>query len=40
MLSLLLLDGQDEMVRAILLALEIRVELRRVRVVDELQFLG
>ena len=39
-LSLLLLDGQDEMVRAILLALEIRIELRGIRVVDELQFLG
>lgn len=39
-LGLLLLDGQEQMVRAIRLALEIRIELCCIRVIDELQFSG
>ena len=39
-LGLLLLDGQEQMIRAIRLALEVCIELCGIRVIDELQLLG
>lgn len=39
-LSLLLLDRKAQVVRPICLALEVRVELCRIRVIDELQLFG